>query len=327
MFGIDKKYDSVPWLEAPKAQFMDLLASGRVPHALLIQGMPGMGRRQLALWLATQILGTDPTAAVGEAKDEQEAGHPDFYPITILPDKTRILVDQIRGLISALTLTSYGPGGKVAIIYPADKMNVNAANSLLKTLEEPPGKTTVILISESLRRLPATIVSRCQRLRLTAPPQSMALDWLCAQAADTRFENLLDFAGGAPLHALALHEQDFASRANGYAADLKQLEQRAVSPVVVAERWKKEPELALQWLYWRLSRRVRTALEALSAKGSASAGAARTTPERLHNSLQASFQQMAQIRELRRVISGGISAELNLAALLMNWYGGLGEGT
>ena len=206
-------------------------------------------------------------------------------------------------------------------------MNVNAANSLLKTLEEPPGKTTVILISESLRRLPATIVSRCQRLRLTAPPQSMALDWLCSQAADTRFENLLDFAGGAPLHALALHEQDFASRANGYAADLKQLEQRAVSQVVVAERWKKEPELALQWLYWRLSRRVRTALEALSGKGSVSAGAARTTPERLHNSLQASFQQMAQIRELRRVISGGISAELNLAALLMNWYGGLGEGT
>ena len=69
MFGIDKEYDSLPWLKAPKAQLTDLLASGRVPHALLIQGMPGMGRRQLALWLAAQILGTDPTAAVGEAKD------------------------------------------------------------------------------------------------------------------------------------------------------------------------------------------------------------------------------------------------------------------
>ena len=96
---------------------------------------------------------------------------------------------------------------------------------------------------------------------------------------------------------------------------------------MVAERWKKAPELALEWLYWRLARRVRAALEALSGNGSDDQSALSASPERLQVSLQACFRQMAQIRELRRVISGGISAELNLAGLLMDWYGGLGEGT
>jgi DNA polymerase-3 subunit delta' len=327
LFNLDKKYEDLPWLAGPQAQLAELVASERLPHALLIQGLPGMGRRQLALWLATQILGTDPTALIGAGSDEDEAGHPDFYPIGVLPDKTKIVVDQIRALITQLSLTSFGPGGKVALIYPADKMNINAANSLLKTLEEPPGRTTLILVCESLRRLPATIVSRCQRLRMAAPQTGVALDWLESQSPGSRFENLLDFAGGAPLHALALHEADFAARANQYAADIKQLEQRAVSPVVVAEKWKKEPEQALQWLYWRLSQRVRSTLETLSGKGSEVDGAVLPAPERLQRSLQASFHQMGQIRELRRVISGGISAELNLAGLLMDWYGGLGEGT
>ena len=220
MLDIEIKYDELPWLREPQDRLEGQISADRLPHALLIQGLPGMGRRQLALWLATRILGADPTSLVGTGKDEEEAGHPDFYPITILPDKTRILVDQIRELITELSLTSFGPGGKVAIIYPADKMNESAANSLLKTLEEPPGRTTLILICESLRRLPATIVSRCQHLRLQSPPAGVALEWLEQEVPGTSFENLLDFAGGAPLHALALHEAEFAAQANHYAADL-----------------------------------------------------------------------------------------------------------
>ena len=140
---------------------------------------------------------------------------------------------------------------------------------------------------------------------------------------------MLDFAGGAPLATLALHEADFAATAKQYAADLKNLEQRGVSPVVIAERWagkaKAQPELALQWLYWRLSRRVRAALEALSGKALPEMGSATLQTGQIQQTMQACFQQMAQIRELRRLNKSGINAELNLAALLMDWYGGLGH--
>ncbi len=291
-----------------------------------------MGRRHLALWLAAEILGADPSRSVdihGKNDGENEgeaAGNADFYAIDVPSDKTKISVEQIRELIESLALTSHGSRGKVAIIYPAEKMSASAANSLLKTLEEPHGNTTIILICESLRRLPATIVSRCQRVRLPAPPAQVAVDWLAEQTSGADLANMLDFTGGAPLITLALHEADFAAMANQYAADLKNLEQRAANPVAVAGRWKKEPELALQWLYWKLARRVRATLEPSPGAVLADIGVAPLQTPLAQETLRASFRQMAQIRDLRRVISGGISAELNLAGLLMDWYGGLGEG-
>ena len=84
-------------------------------------------------------------------------------------------------------------------------------------------------------------------------------------------------------------------------------------------------ELALQWLYWRLSRRVRATLEALSGEALPEMGDVSLQTGQIRQTMQACFRQMAQIRELRRLNKGGINAELNLAALLMDWYGGLGH--
>jgi DNA polymerase-3 subunit delta' len=248
---------------------------------------------------------------------EDEAGHPDFVTLEIPDDKTQIVVDQSRDLIAFLQLTSHGGRGRVVIIYPAEAMNRSTANALLKTLEEPPAGTVIILITESPRRLPPTILSRCQRIRLAPPDPADVVDWLAAEAGGKDLTNMLDFVGGAPLAALELHKADFAATANSYADDLRKLEAREVSPTVVAARWAKEPDLALQWLYWRLFRRVRQGLEALSSNVSGS--------ETAHLATRASFRQMSQIRELRQLIKGGINAELNLVGLLMDWYGGLGQ--
>ncbi len=328
MLNIHKLYSTLPWLEERREQLASLVALERCPHALLIQGRSGTGRRHLALWLATEVLGADPSRA-SEGDSEAEVGHPDFITVEPEPDKTSIGIDQIRELIRFFSLTRHGTRGRVAVIYPADSMTINAANSLLKTLEEPPAQTVIILICESLTRLPATVISRCQRIRLPAPPSADALLWLGKEAPGTDLATMLDFAGGAPLATLALHEANFAATANQYAADLKKLEQRGVSPVVIAERWvgraKAQPELALQWLYWRLSRRVRATLEALSGKALPEMGDVSLQTGQIRQTMQACFRQMAQIRELRRLNKGGINAELNLAALLMDWYGGLGH--
>jgi DNA polymerase-3 subunit delta' len=318
MLNIEKIYPSLPWLEEPRAQLTGMVEQDRCPHALLIQGQAGTGRRHLALWLATELLGTNPAASFAGDPDT-EVGNPDFITLEPEPDKQSISVDQVREFIGFFRLTSHGSRGRVAIVYPADSMTVNAANSLLKTLEEPPAGTLIILITESLKRLPSTVVSRCHRVRIPAPSKPQALAWLKQQAPEKDLDTMLDFAGGAPLATLDLHRSDFASTANDYAADLKKLEHRGISPVVVAERWgKKQPELALQWLYWRLARRVRALLEEPFGQETAK-------NSQKSSQIHACFRQMTQIRELRRLIKRGINAELNLASLLMDWYGGLGS--
>ncbi len=323
MLELEKKYDSLPWLDPCREQFNQWHEKDRMPHALLIHGREGMGRRQLALWFAEVVLGADPTRQLSDQPD-MEAGHPDFMNIQFVINKntgklkTEIGVDQIRELVDFYHLTSHGGSGRVAVIYPADRMSRNAANALLKTLEEPPAGAHIVLIAESLNRLPATVLSRCQRLRIPAPSLADGSQWLNQFVPDKDFTNMLDFVDGAPLAALQLHEADFASQANAYAGDLHNLEHRTVSPVQVAAKWGKTPilaDIALQWLYWRLARRVRAALNPMPDNASVDSAAI----------TQACFKQMDQIRELRRIVKSGISAELNLVGLLMDWYGGLGR--
>jgi DNA polymerase-3 subunit delta' len=300
---------------------------------LLVHGRAGTGRRQLALWFAETMLGIDPLRVMGAETDEdtEEATFPDLCVIQPLRDsKTRKLkksigIDQIRETLISdfLQLTSHGSAGRLVLIWPAESMTIDAANCLLKSLEEPPAGVILVLITESIRKLPATVISRCQRVRVPVPAREQALAWLQAQAPGADLGNLLDFAGGAPLAALELHQSSFAATASEYAQDLRGLEQRQLSPVEVAGRWQANADLALRWLDWRLSRRVRTCLEGPS--GEAAAGAPdRQTPE-VQQTIRACFRQMAQIRELRRLLNRGINAELNIAGLLMDWYGGLGH--
>jgi DNA polymerase-3 subunit delta' len=310
------------------------LRTGKCAHALLVHGREGTGRRQLVLWLAEAMLGVNPLRVVGAAKDDSgEAGHPDLCVIQPLTDKKTqkikksIGIDQIRETLinDFLHLTSHGNAGRLVVIWPAESMTLDAANCLLKSLEEPPDGVFIVLITESIRKLPATIISRCQRIRVPIPAREQGLEWLHAEAPGADLGNLLDFAGGAPLAALALHQSSFAETAGEYAADLRGLEQRQLSPVEVAGRWQANADLALRWLYWRLSRRVRSCLEGPSDSAAAETGGATVQPAAIQQTIQACFRQMAQIRELRRLLNGGINAELNIAGLLMDWYGGLGH--
>ncbi len=303
-------HSDLPWLSAHRERLSASLRAGTCPHSLIIQGPEGMGRRDLAVWLAETALGA-PVVRAGE--QGLEPAHPDFMVLEPTPDKNgkerkTIGIDQVReDLIPFLALTSHGSGGRVALIYPADTMTVNAANSLLKTLEEPPPGALIILITQTLAGLPATIVSRCQHIRLSPPAAGVARDWLVGQEPGSDFDKLLEFSGGAPLAALRLHREDFASFANGFLAALAKLEQNEGSPAAVASQCKSRETEALQLLEWRLAERLRAAAGSPSAEN------------------EAGFRQLGQIRELRRVINGGINAELSLAGLLLDWYGGLGH--
>jgi hypothetical protein len=113
-------------------------------------------------------------------------------------------VDQTRDIARQLALSSYEGRGTVLVIQPAEAMNRNAANALLKTLEEPRPDAHLILISGQPSLLPATLRSRCQKLAIPAPERSAALAWLEARqpARKADWPAVLDVLGMAPLAAL-----------------------------------------------------------------------------------------------------------------------------
>jgi len=210
-----------PWNQALWQRIQRQRRELRLPHALLLCGPPGLGKAEFARELAQSLLCEQPAAggtACGKCRScsrFEASSHPDFYLIEPEEAGKAIKVDQIRVLIGHLGLSSHQGGYRVVILQPAEQMNAAAANSLLKTLEEPPANTLIQLITATPSLLPATILSRCQRVVFNPPAHAEALEWLKIQhhldAQDA--EACLALSHGAPLAAQAQQEEAFAQRA------------------------------------------------------------------------------------------------------------------
>jgi DNA polymerase-3 subunit delta' len=233
-----------PWLAPAAAQLAAAHAADRLPAALLIHEAPGTGARQLATLFAQLRFCREPAAPCGRCSHCRRAAqgeHPDF--ILIGPDEEsklgQISVNQARDIAQQLSLSSYEGRGTVLVIQPADALNRNAANALLKTLEEPRGDAHLVLITTMPSLLPATIRSRCQKLSVAAPDRSTALAWLASQKPEHRasWPAVLDVLGIAPLEALAAD----VPRLLGIRQDIERLlddaRQGRVDVIRVAQGW------------------------------------------------------------------------------------------
>ena len=199
-----------PWHQS---DWQQLAAHWRqLPHALLFSGRENTGKTAFARHLAATLLCEQATA------DRQPCGqcpschlfaqnsHPDFYELTpeIPEGETvgrkllQIKIDAVRGLIEHIQLTSVRGGKRVVLIHPAESMNTQAANGLLKILEEPPADVTFLLVSHDRDRLLPTIKSRCRQMVLPPPSHSQALHYLRERGV-AQAEALLAFHSGAPL--------------------------------------------------------------------------------------------------------------------------------
>jgi DNA polymerase-3 subunit delta' len=199
---------SLPWLAPAQEQLLGAHRAGRTPHGLLIHEAPGTGGTLLASWFAQLILCTSESAPCGQCASCRRVlsrEHPDF--INLNPDAEsklgQIIVDQVRAVSEQLSLSSYEGRGTVVVIEPAQALNRNAANALLKTLEEPRRDAHLVLVTASPSLLPATVRSRCLRLSLPIPGREQALAWLSAEQPQHRAQwpAVLEVLGIAPLAA------------------------------------------------------------------------------------------------------------------------------
>jgi DNA polymerase-3 subunit delta' len=204
----------------------------RVPHALLIHGPRGIGKLALAEHFAQAMLCEVPDrtqAPCGRCDGCRwylAGSHPDMRriepeallrrpegaqadegaaetPTRGAKPSTEIKIEQIRSLDGFLNLRSHRGRSRIALVHPAEDMNVNSANALLKSLEEPPAGAIFVLVSHRPARLPATVRSRCLALALGIPDTEAAGSWLSSQGVKEP-RGWLAYASGAPLAALEM---------------------------------------------------------------------------------------------------------------------------
>ena len=187
-----------PWLAAPLER-LDAIYD-RLPHGLLVQGPGGWGEETVAAALVARLLRLDP------AQNPREVAHPDLRWIE--PESGIIKVDQMRATIEFLHQTPRFAGRKVAVIDAADCMNQNAANALLKSLEEPPDNSFAVLVTGAPERLLPTVSSRCQRLEVHPSSEDVVMAWLAEAGVEReRAERLAIEYGSAPFTVRAAVER------------------------------------------------------------------------------------------------------------------------
>ncbi|MCU7810034.1 MAG: DNA polymerase III subunit delta', partial [Candidatus Thiodiazotropha sp. (ex Notomyrtea botanica)] len=209
-------YTRLPWQDEQWLRLQQARQQGRLPHALLFGGPRGVGKEAFALAFAQATLCPDsddegrPCGICRHCHLLHSGTHPDFQ--WVVPEEEsksgEIKIDAIRKLTASAGLTAQSGGHKVVIIQPAHRMNTAAANSLLKTLEEPTRDTLIILLTDQPARLLPTIRSRCQQVHFQIPPNQDSLDWLGGKIKHADGETLLSLASGAPLLALKLDDAD-----------------------------------------------------------------------------------------------------------------------
>jgi DNA polymerase-3 subunit delta' len=220
-------FDSIIGQQNPIRLLKTFLSNGTLPHALLFTGIEGIGKRLAAREVALALNCLSPRAVKGDQFLSSQAcgmcttcrqivskSHPDVHLIE--PQGNLLRIDQIRKLIQTLAMKPFSARHRVAVIAQAQAMNMEAANALLKILEEPPEHTTLILTAQHRSELLPTIVSRCRQIAFN-PLSSTDLKTLLADKLSSdpsRMNTVVAMAGGSFTMAQKLANNDWQKQRN-----------------------------------------------------------------------------------------------------------------
>jgi len=233
------------------------LETGRLHHAYLLTGPEGVGKKTVALALAKAV-------QCGESKHDfcgrcancvkiDNRNHPDVRVVSLLPKKNEISIEQVRVLEKELNYRPFSGGKKVAIIDPAPLMNPAAQNALLKTLEEPPAGSLLILIAASAGGLLPTLRSRCLSLSFAPLPARVVADYLISRQAMAAEEAALVAAAslGSLGRARSSDLAELAEKRIAWVAAIGNLAPGGYGArAALAEGLGKEREDAFEFLEW-----------------------------------------------------------------------------
>ncbi len=247
-----------PWQEPLWHRLLQQQRGERIAHAYLLAGERGLGKRHFAHAAAAFLL-CEPAQlerACGQCRSCRlliAGSNPDL--LIVAPEDSKVVkVDQVRELTDFASKTSHSSARKVVILHNADSLNANAANALLKTLEEPPGSTVLLLIADNPGRLLPTVRSRCQRILFTAPDAQLVRAWLQERSASNdELEEALVLAGNRPLLALHLLESEDRQARGTVLTGLAAMLEGSLDPTDFAVAGKTlGAEKVLEWL-WQIT--------------------------------------------------------------------------
>ncbi|HEX6638597.1 MAG TPA: hypothetical protein VF033_13145 [Steroidobacteraceae bacterium] len=304
------------WFSGAVAEVNAALDAQRLAHGILIHEDPGAGGLELARWITQRVNCSHPDRApCGECqgcKWVESNQHPDVTLLRPEEDSQYIKVEPVRALAADLALTAHGRGYKVAILAPADALYPNAANSLLKTLEEPPVRTLLLLVTSQPARLLPTIRSRCSRLRLTGPSRREAAEFLGAARGAGPWEEALAATGMGPF---ALLEADAAALADLRADTLRTLRDIGsgnIQPPAVADKWARgELTTRLACVESWVTERI---LESTSIRDVTHLSGSGLAPN-----ICRLFELSDAVREMRKLAHTPINKAMAVEALLWRW--------
>lgn len=329
-----------PWLASAYQSLSGRYLQNNLPHAMLIHGLEGLGKLNFistflrALLCETNTeLNSIPSAsqsinACGHCHSCQlyEVGtHPDVMHVAPEKEAGAITIDQIRHLNELVTLKSQLGGMQVILIDKAHRLNRNASNGLLKTLEEPTPNVFIVLLTNKMDRLLPTIRSRCQVQKIAVPEHDVARQWLQTHMAGTtsdigQIELALRLAQGAPLAALSFLEDGTLEQ---YQKQLEQFVaiafQRQFAVEVAASWLNTNISLSLRWMLLWVSTTIRVKL--LTQSAAIDLGPDWQKLQNLAKSvdLVLLYHFYDQLLECIKLLDSQVNQQLMLEQLLIRW--------
>jgi DNA polymerase III subunit delta' len=247
-----------PWQVSVWNFLLERYQKKRLPSVFLFEGMKGIGKMHFAQAFAAFLLcqskhTNTQCGACGACHFIKSGTHPDFIQVVGEGSGQMITIDQIRVLNEEVFKTTYLEGVRVVIIESAHRLNLSAANALLKTLEESPLFVIFILLTDQSYQILPTIRSRCERIKFSKPPFELAHTWLKDQCASKPIENyspefLLRLTQGCPLEAKTLIENATLHWRESLIRDFSAVILGNIDPLSLAEKYKELDQRVL--FFW-----------------------------------------------------------------------------